>query len=74
MSNMEFNVRAKFIYTNLLSLVQVATGGRVESFGYSVCDDGEEVQVRYVDGCIQTVDVTGNSLLDIARDVLREVF
>lgn len=70
MSNMEFNTRAKFVYINLLKLVQVATGGRVESFGYDVSDDGEVISVRYADGCIQTVDVTGDSLLDMARDVL----
>lgn len=73
MSHLEFNVKAKFVYTKLLPLVQEACMSDVDSLCYEVIDDEETVVVHYANGGKVRVDVTADSLVALAMDVLRKV-
>ena len=73
MSQLEFNVKAKFVYTKLLPLLQAASRDHVESVSYEGRDDEETVVIHFVNGSCLSVDVTADSLRDLAMDVLAEV-
>lgn len=73
MSQLEFNVKAKFVYTKLLPLVQEASRDNVESVSYEGRDDEETVVIHYAGGGTVHVDVTADSLVALAMDVLRKV-
>ena len=73
MSQLEFNVKAKFVYTKLLPLVQEACRSKVDSLCYEVCGESETVVVHYANGGLVHVDVTADSLAAMAMDVLRKV-
>lgn len=73
MSHLEFNLKAKFVYTKLLPLVQEACRSDVDSLCYEVTDDEETVVVHYANGGKVHVDVTADSLVALAMDVLRKV-
>ena len=73
MSQLEFNVKAKFVYTNLLPLLQAASRDGVESVSYEGGDDEETVVIHFANGFCLSVDVTADSLRDLAMDVLAEV-
>ena len=61
MSQLEFNVKAKFVYTKLLPLVQEASRLGVDSLCYETSDDAETVVIHYVNGGRVHVDVTADS-------------
>ena len=73
MSQMEFNIKARFVYTKLLPLVQEACRADVDSLSYAASDESEAVLVHYVNGGLTRVDVTADSLVSMAMDVLRKV-
>ena len=73
MSQLEINVKAKFVYTKLLPLVQEASREGVDSLCYEASDDAETVVVHYANGGTVQVDVTADSLVALAMDVLRKV-
>ena len=73
MSQLEFNVKAKFVYTKLLPLLQAASRDSVESVSYEGRDDEETVVIHFANGACISVDVTADSLRDLAMDVLAEV-
>ena len=50
MNGMNFNERARFVYTRLLPLLQTATGGAVEGLTYEACgDDIDPFDERYAE-------------------------
>lgn len=73
MSHTEFNDRAKYVYTQLLPLLQTATAGDVVGLTYEACGDDEDIVVLYADGSTQRVCVSGSSLCNMASEVLRKV-
>ena len=73
MSQLEFNVKAKFVYTKLLTLLREATRDMVDSVSYEASDDAETVVIHYAGGGTVHVDVTADSLVALAMDVLRKV-
>ena len=73
MSQLEFNVKAKFVYTKLLPLLQAASRDNVESINYEGREDEETVIVHFANGARLSVDVTADSLVALAMDVLRKV-
>ena len=73
MSQLEFNVKAKFVYTKLLPLVQEASREGVDSLCYEASDDAETVVVHYAGGSTVQVDVTADSLVALSMDVLKAV-
>ena len=73
MSQLEFNVKAKFVYTKLLPLVQEASRSDVDGLCYEATDDTETVVIHYAGGGTVLVDVTADSLVALAMDVLRKV-
>lgn len=73
MSHLEFNVKAKFVYTKLLPLLQEATRDAVESVSYESADDEETVVIHFADGRKIRADVTWDNLVDLAKDVLEAV-
>ena len=73
MSQLEFNVKAKFVYTKLLPLLQAASRDNVETVIYEGREDEETVVIHFTNGCCLSVDVTADSLRDLAMDVLAEV-
>ena len=73
MSQLEFNVKAKFVYTKLMPLVQEACRSDVDSLSYEASDDAETVVIHYANGGKVHVDVTADSLVALAMDVLRKV-
>ena len=73
MSHLEYNVKAKFVYTKLLPLVREATRSAVESVNYEVLEDDETVVLHCTDGAQLSVNVTGDSLLELAGDVLEHL-
>ena len=73
MSQLEFNVKAKFVYTKLLPLVREASRSDVDSLRYEATDDAETVVIHYANGGTVQVDVTADSLVALAMDVLRKV-
>lgn len=73
MSQLEFNVKAKFVYTKLLPLVKEASRSDVDSLCYEASDDAETVVIHYAGGGTVHVDATADSLVALAMDVLRKV-
>lgn len=73
MSQLEFNVKAKFVYTKLLPLLREATRDMVDSVSYEGREDEETVIVHFANGDRLSVDVTADSLVALAMDVLRKV-
>lgn len=73
MSQLEFNVKAKFVYTKLLPLVKEASRSDVDSLCFETSDDTETVVIHYANGGKVHVDVTADSLVALAMDVLRKV-
>ena len=73
MSQLEFNVKAKFVYTKLLPLLREATRDMVDSVNYEAREDEETVVIHYAGGGTVHVDVTADSLVALAMDVLRKV-
>ena len=73
MSQLEFNVKAKFVYTKLLPLVQEASRDNVESVSYEGRDDEETVVIHFANGSCLSVDVTADSLVALSMDVLKAV-
>ena len=73
MSQLEFNVKAKFVYTKLLPLLQEASRDNVESVSYEGREDEETVVINFENGAHISVDVTADSLLSLAKDVLEAV-
>lgn len=70
MNGMNFNERARFVYTRLLPLLQTATGGDVEGLTYEACGDDEDVVLFFADGTRKRVCVAGNNLLALTDEVL----
>lgn len=70
MNRLNFNERARFVYTKLLPLLQTATGGAVEGLTYEACGDDEDIVILHADGSTQRVCVSGNNLLDLTDEVL----
>ena len=68
MSQLEFNVKAKFVYTKLLPLVQEASRSDVDSLCYEATDDAEAVVVHYSGGGTVHVDVTADSIVAMSMD------
>ena len=73
MSQLEFNVKAKFVYTKLLPLLREATRDMVDSVSYEGRENEETVIVHFANGARLSVDVTADSLVALAMDVLRKV-
>lgn len=73
MSQLEFNVKAKFVYTKLLPLVQEASRDLVEGMNYEARDDEETLVLLLTKNRSIRMDVTGRSLADMTTDVLEEV-
>ena len=73
MSQLEFNVKAKSIYTKLLPLVKEASREGVDSLCYEASDDAETVAIHYANGGTVHVDVTADSLVALSMDVLKAV-
>ena len=73
MSHLEFNIKAKFVYTKLLPLVQEACRSAVDSLSYETSDLLETVGVHFANGDLIQVDVTEDSLVDLAINVLEAV-
>lgn len=73
MSHLEFNIKAKFVYTKLLPLLQEASRDNVESVSYEGREDEETVVINFENGAHISVDVTADSLLSLAKDVLEAV-
>ena len=73
MSQLEFNVKAKFVYTKLLPLVQEASRSDVDSLCYEASDDAATVVLHYANGVTLHVDVTAHRMVALAMDVLRKV-
>ena len=73
MRQLEFNVKAKFIYTKLLPLLKEATRDAVESVNYEAREDEETVVVHFSDDREARVNVTWDNLLDLTKDVLEAV-
>lgn len=73
MSQLEFNIKAKFVYTKLLPLLQEASRDNVESVSYEGREDEETVVINFENGAHISVDVTADSLLSLAKDVLEAV-
>ena len=70
MSHLEYNVKAKFVYTKLLPLVKESTRDAVCSLSYEAREDDEMVVIYFANGAETWVDVTGDDLLELAKDVL----
>lgn len=73
MSQLEFNVKAKFVYTKLLPLVQEASRGIVESVNYEAGDDEETLVLLLTGNRSIRMDMTGRGLADMTIDVLGAV-
>lgn len=73
MSQLEFNVKAKFVYTKLLPLVQEASRDLVEGMNYEARDDEETLVLLLTKNRSIRMDVTGRSLADMTTDVLEKV-
>ena len=73
MSQLEFNVKAKFVYTKLLPLVQEASRDLVEGMNYEARDDEETLVLLLTKNRSIRMDVTGRSLSGMTIDVLSEV-
>ena len=73
MSHLEFNVKAKFVYTKLLPLVKEASRYLVEGMNYEARDDEETLVLLLTKNRSIRMDVTGRSLADMTTDVLEEV-
>ena len=73
MSQLEFNVKAKFVYTKLLPLVKEASQDLVEGMNYEARDDEETLVLLLTKNRSIRMDVTGRSLADMTTDVLEEV-
>ena len=73
MSQMEFNVKAKFVYTKLLPLVQEASRDLVEGMNYETRDDEETLVLLLTKNRSIRMDVTGRSLSGMTIDVLEAV-
>ncbi|WP_298021125.1 hypothetical protein [uncultured Dysosmobacter sp.] len=69
----EFEDKAKFISARLLPLTAAATEGDVAGLDFEYRDGSETVTITYKDGTRQEVDVTGDTLLMLAQDVLGAV-
>ena len=70
MSQLEFNIKAKFVYTKLLPLVKEASRDAVISLSYEAREVDETVVIYFANGAETRVDVTGDDLLELAKDVL----
>lgn len=73
MSQLEFNVKAKFVYTKLLPLLREATRDMVDSVNYEAREDEETVVVHFNNGSEIMVDVTANGLLSLTQNVVKAV-
>ena len=73
MSQLEFNVKAKFVYTKLLPLVKEASRDVVESVNYEARDDEETLVLLLTGDRSIRMDVTGCSLAGMTIDVLEAV-
>ena len=73
MSQLEFNVKAKFVYTKLLPLVKESSRDLVEGRNYEARDDEETLVLLLTKNRSIRMDVTGRSLADMTTDVLEEV-
>ena len=73
MSQLEYNVKAKFVYTKLLPLVKEASRDLVEGMNYEARDDEETLVLLLTKNRSIRMDVTGRSLADMTTDVLKEV-
>ena len=73
MSQLEFNVKAKFVYTKLLPLVQEASRDLVEGMNYEARDDEETLVLLLTKNRSIRMDVTGRSLACMTTDVLEAV-
>ena len=73
MSQLEFNVKAKFVYTKLLPLVKEASRDLVEGMNYEARDDEETLVLLLTKNRSIRMDVTADSLVALAMDVLRKV-
>lgn len=69
----EFEDKAKFVSMKLLPLVSAATAGQVVGLEFDYRDGEETVTATYKDHTRQEIDVTGDTLLTLAEDVLRAV-
>lgn len=73
MSHLEFNIKAKFVYTKLLPLLREATRDMVDSVNYEAREDEETVVVHFNNGSETMVDVTANGLLSLTQNVVKAV-
>ena len=73
MSQLEFNVKAKFVYTKLLPLVKEASRDLVEGMNYEARDDEETLVLLLTKNRSIRMDVTGCSLAGMTTDVLEAV-
>jgi hypothetical protein len=61
----------EMVSTKLLPLLQFATDGEVRTAKYKACGDDERVEIRFSNDYTKSVNVAGDSLLAVCRDVLR---
>ena len=73
MSQLEFNVKAKFVYTKLLPLLKEASRDIVESVNYEARDDEETLVLLLTGNRSIRMDVTGRSLAGMTIDALEAV-
>ena len=73
MSQLEFNVKAKFVYTKLLPLLQAASRDSVESVSYEGRDDEETLVLLLTGNRSIRMDVTGRNLSGMTIDALEAV-
>ena len=73
MSQLEFNIKAKFVYTKLLPLLREATRDMVDSVNYAARENEKSVVVHITDGSETMVDVTANGLLSLTQNVVKAV-
>lgn len=73
MRNCEFEAKAKFVCLKLLPTISAATRGSVVKAVYESCGDDETVVIEYSHGGLQRIDVTGDSLLSLTKNVLEAV-
>ena len=73
MSQLEFNVKAKFVYTKLLPLVKEASCVDVEGMNYEARDDEETLVLLLTKNRSIRMDVTGRSLAAMTIDALEQV-
>lgn len=73
MSQLEFNVKAKFVYTKLLPLLQEAARDVVEGVNYEARDDKETLVLLLTGNRSIRMDVTGRNLSGMTIDALEAV-